>query len=94
MTNNRFAQLKETFEKEIPRKRTEVPPRGATQKAPGSYDKKGRFPFSLHPDVRYGKLEDLVEYHKSKSASDYLEKLIIKEWEEMQRQLKIKKDKK
>lgn len=89
MTNNRFAQLKENFEKEPPKKRT-LPPRKevAAQKSPESYDKKGRYPFSLHYDVRYEKLEDLVSYHKAKSASDYLEKLIVQEWEKMQRKLK------
>ena len=49
-----------------------------------------RYPFALHEDVRYEKLEDLVAYHGAKSASDYLESLIIKEWEKMQRKLKAK----
>ncbi|CNC26284.1 MULTISPECIES: hypothetical protein [Streptococcus] len=54
-------------------------------------NKKGRYPFSLHYDVRYQKLEELVKFHGSKSASDYLENLIIKEWSKMQRKLKTKK---
>lgn len=88
MTDNRFAQLKETFDKEPPKKRAQPPRREAAQKSPDSYDKKGRYPFSLHYDVRYDKLEKLVAYHKAKSASDYLEKLIIREWEKMQRKLR------
>lgn len=60
----------------------------AAQKSPDSYDKKGRFPFSLHHDVRYDKLEALVAYHGAKSASDYLETMIVKEWNKMQRKLK------
>lgn len=55
-----------------------------------SYSKKERYPFALHEDVRYEKLEDLVAYHGAKSASDYLEGLIIKEWKQMQRKLKAK----
>ena len=88
MTNNRFAQLKETFDKEPSKKRVQKPRKVSAQKSPDSYNKKGRFPFSLHHDVRYEKLEDLVHYHSAKSASDYLEKLIIQEWEKMQRKLK------
>lgn len=60
----------------------------APQKAPKSYVKKGRYPFSLHEDVRYDKLEALVAYHGAKSASDYLEQLIVKEWQKMQRKVK------
>ena len=88
MTDNRFAQLKETFDKEPPKRRRQVQRQAAAQKSPDSYDKKGRYPFSLHYDVRYEKLEDLVSFHRAKSASDYLEKLIIKEWEKMQRKIK------
>ena len=88
MTDNRFAQLKENFEKEQPNRRTQTLRKEATQKSPDSYSKKGRFPFSLHHDVRYDKLESLVNYHRAKSASDYLEKLILQEWEKMQRKLK------
>ncbi|HEL1175680.1 TPA: hypothetical protein TVL14_000014 [Streptococcus equi subsp. zooepidemicus] len=88
MTDNRFAQLKENFDKEAPKRRSRVPRKEAAQKSPDSYNKKGRFPFSLHRDVRYEKLEDLVHYHSAKSASDYLEKLIIQEWEKTQRKLK------
>ncbi|WP_449457079.1 hypothetical protein [Streptococcus suis] len=88
MTDNRFAQLKENFDKEAPKRRSGVPRKEAAQKSPDSYNKKGRFPFSLHHDVRYEKLEDLVHYNSAKSASDYLEKLIIQEWEKMQRKLK------
>ena len=62
----------------------------AAQSAPKGYSKKGRYPFALHEDVRYEKLEDLVAYYGAKSASDYLESLIIKEWEKMQRKLKNK----
>ncbi|MGX9845613.1 hypothetical protein ACR3IL_10055 [Streptococcus iniae] len=89
MTSNRFAQLKENFDKEPPKKRTQ-PSRKAVgaQKSPDSYNKKGRYPFSLHYDVRYEKLEALVAYHEAKSASDYLETLIIREWDKMQRKLK------
>lgn len=58
------------------------------QKSPDSYHKKGRFPFSLHHDVRYDKLEALVHYYGAKSASDYVETLIIQEWEKMQGKLK------
>lgn len=89
MTDNRFAQVKEHFEKEPPKRQAQVRrKKEAAQKSPDSYHKKGRFPFSLHRDVRYDKLEALVDYHKAKSASDYLETLIIKEWEKMQRKLK------
>lgn len=88
MTNNRFAQLKENFEKEPPKKRAQPKREVAAQKAPESYNKKGCYPFSLHQDVRYDKLEELVAYHRAKSASDYLEKLIIREWEKMQRKLR------
>ncbi|MCC9885541.1 hypothetical protein HK151_12600 [Streptococcus agalactiae] len=89
MTDNRFAQLKETFDKEPPKKRAQSPRKKvAAQKSPDSYDKKGRFPFSLHHDVRYEKLEALVAYHGAKSASDYLETMIVKEWNKMQRKLK------
>lgn len=66
------------------------PRQRAAQSAPEGYAKKGRYPFALHEDVRYEKLEDLVAYHRAKSASDYLETLIIKEWEKMQRKLKVK----
>lgn len=90
MTDNRFAQLKETFEKEPPKKRIRVSRKEAAQKSPDSYDKKGRYPFSLHYDVRYEKLEELVAYHRAKSASDYLERLILQEWDKMQRKLKNK----
>ena len=90
MTENRFAQLKETFDKESPKRRTPIRRKEAAQKSPDSYNKKGRFPFSLHYDVRYDKLEDLVAYHRAKSASDYLERLILQEWEKMQRNLKSK----
>ncbi|HGD3189397.1 TPA: hypothetical protein ACIOCI_002016 [Streptococcus agalactiae] len=88
MSDNRFAQLKENFEKKPPKRRVPRPRTIAAQKAPDSYNKKGRYPFSLHYDVRYEKLEELVAFHGSKSASDYLEKLIIQEWEKMQRKLK------
>lgn len=86
MSDNRFAQLRDNFEKEPPKRRVPT----AAQKAPESYNKKGRYPFSLHYDVRYEKLEDLVVYYGAKSASDYLESLIIKEWEKIQRKLKNK----
>ena len=89
MTNNRFAQLRDTFDKELPKKRKQSSGKEvAAQKSPDSYDKKGRYPFSLHYDVRYKKLEELVSYHKANSASDYLEKLIIQEWNKLQRKLK------
>ena len=89
MTNNRFAQLRDTFDKELPKKRKQsLGKEVAAQKSPDSYDKKGRYPFSLHYDVRYNKLEELVSYHKAKSASDYLEKLIIQEWNKLQSKLK------
>lgn len=89
MTNNRFAQLRDTFDKELPKKRKQSSGKEvAAQKSPDSYDKKGRYPFSLHYDVRYNKLKELVSYHKAKSASDYLEKLIIQEWNKLQRKLK------
>ncbi|HEM5124632.1 TPA: hypothetical protein U1311_000359 [Streptococcus suis] len=87
MTNNRFAQLKEKFEKEPPKKQTPVQRAGANRKAPDSYDRKGRFVFSLHHDVRHSKLEDLVVHNRARSASDYLEKLIIQEWEKLQQEL-------
>ena len=90
MTENRFAQLKETFDKESPKRRPPIRRKEAAQKSPDSYNKKGRFPFSLHYDVRYDKLEDLVAYHRAKTASDYLERLILQEWEKMQRKLKSK----
>lgn len=88
MSENRFAQLKENFEKESPKRRVPTLRTTAAQKAPESYNKKGRYPFSLHYDVRYEKLEELVAFQGSKSASDYLEKLIIQEWNKLQRKLK------
>ncbi|AUA18460.1 hypothetical protein [Streptococcus suis] len=87
MTSNRFAQLKKNFETEPPKERTPVQRVGANRKAPDSYDRKGRFVFSLHHDVRHSKLEELVAYNKAKSASDYLEKLIIQEWEKLPKEL-------
>lgn len=86
--NNRFAQLRDNFEKEPPKRRISTHRISSAQKAPDSYNKKGRYPFALHYDVRYDKLEELVTFHGSKSASDYLEKLIIQEWEKMQRKIK------
>lgn len=89
MTENRFAQLKEAFEAAPVKEKSPTKPRKrAAQTAPEGYNKKGRYPFALHEDVRYEKLEDLVAYHGAKSASDYLESLIIKEWDKMQRKLK------
>lgn len=89
MTENRFAQVKETF-KPSPEKVRATPKNTSrpSKKAASNYNKKGRYPFSLHQDVRYDKLEELVEYHQAKSASDYLENLIIREWEKMQRKQK------
>ena len=91
MTENRFAQLRDAFD-EAPKKERAVAKsrKRAAQSAPKGYAKKGRYPFALHEDVRYEKLEDLVAYHGAKSASDYLEGLIIKEWEKLQRKLKNK----
>lgn len=91
MTENRFAQLRDAFE-QAPKKERVVARacKRAAQSAPKGYAKKGRYPFALHEDVRYEKLEDLVAYHGAKSASDYLEGLIIKEWEKLQRKLKNK----
>ncbi|HFH6951524.1 TPA: hypothetical protein ACGNHF_000730 [Streptococcus agalactiae] len=88
MSDNRFAQLRDNFEKEPPKRRVPTPRTTAAQKAPESYNKKGCYPFSLHYDVRYEKLEELVAFHGAKSASDYLEKVIVQEWEKMQRKLK------
>ena len=88
MTDNRFAQLKENFEKESPRQRPQKKRPRASQSAPDGYNKKGRYPFALHHDVRYEKLDDLVQYYNAKSASDYLENLIIREWEKLQRKRK------
>ena len=43
MTNNRFAQLRDTFDKELPKKRKQSSGKEvAAQKSPDSYDKKGR----------------------------------------------------
>lgn len=91
MTENRFAQLRDAFD-EAPKKERAVAKsrKKAAQSAPKGYAKKGRYPFALHEDVRYEKLEDLAAYHGAKSASDYLEGLIIKEWEKLQRKLKNK----
>ena len=33
-------------------------------------------------------LDTLVEYHGEKSASSYIEKMIIREWEKMQKKIK------
>lgn len=90
MTDNRFAQLRDNFEQRPDKRRVSMPRTTAAQKAPESYNKKGRYPFSLHQDVRYDKLEELVAYHGAKSASDYLERLIVQEWDKMQRKLKNK----
>lgn len=95
MSENRFAMMKETFESGPEKQRPQ--PRGrrkqAAQMSPESYRKKGRYPFALHYDVRYEKLEDLVAFYGAKSASTYLEELIIKEWDKLQRKLKQKGDK-
>ena len=85
---NRFAQVKETFSQEQGSPKPQAQRKKAAQASPKSYNKKGRFPFSLHHDVRYDKLEALVTHHKAKSASDYLEHLILKEWEKLQRRSK------
>lgn len=39
-------------------------------------------------NVRYDMLDALVEYHGEKSASSYIEKMIIREWEKMQKKIK------
>ena len=90
MTENRFAQVKQTFQSTPKR---EKPPLSRKQnqearKSPESYNKKQRYPFSLHHNVRYDMLDALVEYHGEKSASSYIEKMIIREWEKMQKKIK------
>lgn len=86
MTENRFAQVKQTFQREktlSSRKQNQE-----ARKSPESYNKKQRYPFSLHHNVRYDMLDALVEYHGEKSASSYIEKMIIREWEKMQKKIK------
>lgn len=95
MTENRFAELKEKFESN-PSQAPMMKKRGRKRQggpvSPETYEKKQRYPFSLHYDVRYEKLEDLVAFHRAKSASEYLENLIIREWDKMQRKLKSTED--
>ncbi|NYS33697.1 hypothetical protein [Streptococcus danieliae] len=95
MTENKFAELKQKFEsssnQSVSRKKRGRKRQGAPV-SPETYEKKQRYPFSLHYDVRYEKLEDLVNFHRAKSASEYLENLIIREWDKMQRKLKSKED--
>lgn len=79
MTENRFAQVKQTFQSTPKREKTP---------SSRNYNKKQRYPFSLHHNVRYDMLDALVEYHGEKSASSYLENLIIREWEKMERKKK------
>ncbi|WP_228064570.1 hypothetical protein [Streptococcus danieliae] len=64
----------------------------ATPISPEVYEKKQRYPFALHYDVRYEKLEDLVAFYGARSASEYLENLIVREWDKMQRKMKSKGD--
>lgn len=80
--DNRFEKLKQDFEKSEPKRTVSQSPQTSIRKqfAATGYEKKGRYPFSLYPSTRYEKLEELVDYHSAKSASDYLEKLIIDEW--------------
>lgn len=84
MTENRFAQVKQKREK-TPSSRKQ---NQEDRKSPESYNKKQRYPFSLHHNVRYDMLDALVEYHGEKSASSYIEKMIIREWEKMQKKIK------
>ncbi|MVX58970.1 hypothetical protein E5983_04825 [Streptococcus danieliae] len=88
MAENRFAQLKETFEQTEQKPRTKTKVTKKKQNSPASYNRKGRYIFSLHEDVRQEKLEALVEFHQAKSASDYLEKMILKEYAKIQKKLK------
>ena len=90
MTENRFAKVKQTFQSTPKRGKTSSSKKQNQEirKSPESYNKKQRFPFSLHYNVRYDMLDSLVEYHGEKSASSYIENLIIREWEKMQRKIK------
>lgn len=51
------------------------------QEAPKNYEKKKRYTLAFYPKTREEKLEALVQYYGAKSASDYLEQMIEREWE-------------
>ncbi|WP_069989769.1 hypothetical protein [Streptococcus agalactiae] len=51
------------------------------QEAPKNYEKKKRYTLAFYPKTREEKLEGLVQYHGAKSASDYLEQVIEREWQ-------------
>lgn len=51
------------------------------QEAPKNYEKKKRYTLAFYPKTREEKLEALVHYYGAKSASDYLEQMIEREWE-------------
>ncbi|MBW7797532.1 hypothetical protein StDouc24_02900 [Streptococcus thermophilus] len=89
MSENRFAQVKKSFNPspEKVRNASKKAGRSANQKTAPNYDKKQRYPFSLHYEVRYDMLEELTKHSNAKSASDYLENLIIREWKKLQRKL-------
>ncbi|MDG3142902.1 hypothetical protein MKL29_08795 [Streptococcus suis] len=55
------------------------------QEAPRNYEKKKRYTLAFYPKTREEKLEALVQYHGAKSASDYLEQVIEREWENIKR---------
>lgn len=50
------------------------------QEAPRNYEKKKRYTLAFYPKTREEKLEALVQYYGAKSASDYLEQVIEREW--------------
>lgn len=76
MTSNRFAQIKDQFQ---PQPVSSFYRRGIA--APKEYEKKKRYTLAFYPKTREEKLEALVQYYGAKSASDYLEQLIEREWE-------------
>ncbi|HEM3615198.1 TPA: hypothetical protein U1C34_001848 [Streptococcus suis] len=51
------------------------------QEAPKNYEKKKRYTLVFYPKTREEKLEALVQYYGAKSASEYLEQVIEREWQ-------------
>ncbi|EIQ82728.1 UNVERIFIED_CONTAM: hypothetical protein KB570_01365 [Streptococcus canis] len=83
MSDNRFAQIKDHCQSQLPKPVSSSDQRGIA--SPKAYQKKKRYTLSFYPEIREEKLEALVQYHGAKSASDYLEQLIEREWKNIKR---------
>lgn len=79
MSNNRFAQIKDQFQSQPAKLVSSSYQRGTA--SPKEYEKKKRYTLAFYPSTREEKLEHLVRYHGAKSASEYLEQLIEREWQ-------------